>query len=240
LATPEQRIVVVRGDVLSYTVEFLRYLRDAANDWHFSGEYNAFQRESPCHHRLMALWNKPFLAVSSDHSQNGVTTQQVLEDWFDLTQRDFEPVFRFTSNGGQWRFGFGVGRTIHARYEVNQTAQAESIELTLTISFDGTGLSQKSTYLGIYERRTSEKTFKLRSAYAGLDRSSPIYARDFEDLADPFSALSNEKLMAWAFPGLMRIATGTDADAKKWLRSVLGHTGDTPETRRLLSLLATP
>ncbi len=188
----------------------------------------------------MALWNKPFLAVSSDHSQNGVTTQQVLEDWFDLTQRDFEPVFRFTSNGGQWRFGFGVGRTIHARYEVNQTAQAESIELTLTISFDGTGLSQKSTYLGIYERRTSEKTFKLRSAYAGLDRSSPIYARDFEDLADPFSALSNEKLMAWAFPGLMRIATGTDADAKKWLRSVLGHTGDTPETRRLLSLLATP
>jgi len=63
-------------------------------------------------------------------------------------------------------------------------------------------------------------------------------AMDFEELADPFSELSNEKLLTYALPGLRKIATGADADAKGWLRSILNEAMDTPEKRTLLGLLA--
>jgi hypothetical protein len=89
---PGQTIVIVRGGNISYTVEYLRYLQDAKGGWQFAGENSAIQRNSPSHHKFTRFGNKPFLAISSDHSQNGAATQQILEEWFDLTQPDFEPV----------------------------------------------------------------------------------------------------------------------------------------------------
>ena len=82
-------------------------------------------------------------------SQNGVAIQQVIEDWFDLTQPDFKPLFSFTSDGSEWRFAFGVGRRWHAKYKVYETAEAEVIDLTLDVHFDGIGLDQKAVYLGV-------------------------------------------------------------------------------------------
>lgn len=43
-----------------------------------------------------------------------------------------------------------------------------------------------------------------------------------------------------SFPGLQKIATGSDPDAKEWLRSILKEANDTPEKRSLLALLAKP
>ncbi|HEX4809563.1 MAG TPA: hypothetical protein VH325_11575 [Bryobacteraceae bacterium] len=237
---PDQVIVVIRGGVDSYAVEYLRYLRDANGGWSFSGENSALQRNAPSDRKLLSIWNEPFLAISSDHSQTGVATGQMREEWFDLTQPGFEPVFSFTVDGSQSHFGFGVGRTVHATCNVNQTANTQIIELTLNIHFDGVGLDQQSAYLGVYERRADEKTFKLHSASAGLDRRQPIPVKDFADLADPFSAIANEKLLVLAFSGLKKIATGSNSDAREWLSSVLRHTADTPEKRSLINLLTKP
>jgi hypothetical protein len=240
VSKPDQTILIIHGGQLSYTVEYLRYLQASKGGWQFAGENNAFQRNSPSHHKLMQFGGKPFLTISSDHSQIGVATRQVVEDSFDLTQQDFDPVFSITVDGSQGRFGFGVGRTMHAAYAFSQTAGLERIELTLSVHFDGVGLDQEATYLGLYERPTNEKKFTLQSAYSDADRRAVISTRDFEELADPLSELSNERLLTYALPGLQRIAAGSDPDARGWLQSVLSFAKDTPEKRALLELLTKP
>jgi hypothetical protein len=70
-----------------------------------------------------------------------------------------------------------------------------------------------------------------------LAGGTPVSPKDFEDLADPFSGLSNEKLLVYAFPGLEKIAAGSDANAKEWLWSILGQADNTPEKQKLLELL---
>jgi hypothetical protein len=238
VAKPDQVIIAIRGDELAYTVEYLRYLKDSRGGWKFAGENSAFQRNSPSSHRIVRFWNKPFLLISSDLSQIGMATQQKLEEWFDLTRSDLDPVFSVTVDGGEWRFGLGVGRTIHATYTLPQTAGIERIELTLDVSFDGVGLDQRDSFLGLYERRTNENGFTLRKAYLGSDRRTSMSTKDFQELADPFSGVPNEKLLVYALPGLRKIAVGSDGNAKDWLRSVLDYAKDTQEKRALLALLA--
>jgi len=163
----------------------------------------------------------------------------VVEDWFDLTQPDFEPVFSFTPDGSQGRWSMGVSRSIEAKCSFSQAAGIERIEMVLSVHFEGeTGLDLPASYAGVYERTGEEKKFTLRNAYSGLDRRTTIATQDFEELADPFSGLSNEKLLAYALPGLEKIATGTDRDAREWLQTVLSFAKDTPEKRALLDLLA--
>ena len=235
---PDQTIVVIRGGFLAYTVEYLRYLQDPKSGWQFEGEYSAYQKHSPSHHKFMRPWGKPFLTISSDHSQNGMATQQVLEDWFDLTQPDFKPVLSITVDGSESRFNIGVWRTMHATFSLSQPGGIETVSLILDVHFEGIGLNQQDSYVGVYERRAGEKKFTLRNAYSGPGRRTPMATTDFEELADPFSGVSNEELLAYALPGLQKIAAGSDSDAKDWLRSVLNHAGDTPEKRLLLGLLA--
>jgi hypothetical protein len=38
-------------------------------------------------------------------------------------------------------------------------------------------------------------------------------------------------LLAYALPGLQKIAIGSDSEAKEWLRSILEKAKDTPEKR---------
>jgi hypothetical protein len=63
--------------------------------------------------------------------------------------------------------------------------------------------------------------------------------KEFEELAD-LRGLTDEQSLAYAHPGLRKIATGADPEAKEWLRLVLDRTQDTPEKRSLLELLAKP
>jgi len=240
VANPQQEIVIIRGGDFSYTVEYLRYLQSVKGGWQFVGEYSAFKKDGPSRHEVMRVGGKPFLKISSNHTQNGVSIQQELEDWFDLTQLDFEPVFSFTVDGGEDRFGMGVGPKIHAQCKLSQASGLERIDLILSVHFNGPGLKLESMYLGTYDRRSNEKKFVLRNAYSGLDRRSMMSTKDFEELADPFSGLSNEKLLAYARAGLQKIATGSDPEARDWLRSVLNYAENTPEKRMLLELLAKP
>ncbi len=188
----------------------------------------------------MRVGGKPFLKISSDHSQFGFGVSQEIEDWFDLTQPDLEPVFSFTADGGEGRFSMGVGRSIHAQASLSQAAGLERIDLILSVHLDGPGLDLEAMYLGIYERPANQKKFTLRIAYSGLDRRTTISAKDFEELADPFSGVSNQQLLVYALPGLQKIAAGSDPDARQWLQSILSHAKDTPEKRALLDLLTKP
>jgi len=239
IPVPDQQIVVIRGGLYTFAVEYLRYVKEPSGSWRFSGEYNVFSRNSPSHHKLISLWNRPFLSITSDWSQNGAATQQLVESWFDLAQPDFNAVFSFTPDGGQWRFGFGVDRTMHATYRVKQTGQVEIIELTAIVQFASWDPAKASTaFLGVYARPPHERTFRLHSAFVGLDRRTPLPMADFADLIDPSSSVTNEKLMVWALPGLKRIATGSDQTAMGWLRCIVDYAKDTPEKRTLLDLLA--
>jgi hypothetical protein len=117
----------------------------------------------------------------------------------------------------------------------------ERVTLILNVHFNGVvGLNQEASYTGIYERRSNEKKFALRNAYSGLDGRTAMSIIDLEELVDPFSGISNEKLLIYSLPGLQEIAKGSDANAKDWLRSVLDNASDTAEKRLLLGLLAKP
>lgn len=238
ILNPDQAIVIIRGGDLSYTVEYLRYLQDPKGGWQFAGEYSAFKKDGPSNQEVTRVAGKPYLRISSNHSQFGVSISDEREDWFDLTQPSLEPVFSFTAEGGEGRFGMGVGRTIQSQCTLSNAAGVERIQLILSVHFNGPGLNLESIYLGIYDRRPNEKSFVLRNAYSGLDRRTVMSTKDFEELADPFSGVSNEKLLGYALPGLEKIATGSDPDAKGWLNSVLKYAKDTPEKQTLLKLLA--
>ncbi|HEY1757058.1 MAG TPA: hypothetical protein VGG72_16915 [Bryobacteraceae bacterium] len=238
--SPDQALVIIRGGFLSRNVVYLRYLEEPSGGWRFAGARNAYTKEFPSHHEVMRVGSKPFLKISRDDSQIGMGVTQEVEDWFDLTQPDFEPIFSFTLDGDEGRWSMGVGRSIHAQASVSEASGLERIDLVLSIHFSGPGLDVEDIYLGIYERPANAKAFSLRTAYSGLDRRTTISTGDFEELADPFSGLSNEKLLAYALPGLQKIAKGSDPDAREWLQSILNYAKDTPEKRELLDLLKKP
>lgn len=198
-----------------------------------------FAKDGPSNHEVIRVGGKPFLKISSNHSQIGEGITQEDEDWFDLTQQDFEPVFSFVSEGGETRWSMGVGRSITAQCSLSQASGLERIDLMLSVHFEGPGLDLEKMYLGVYERPAAAKKFTLRSAYVGLDRRETISTKDFEELAE-LDALSNEKLLAYALPGLEKVASGSDPEARQWLQSILDHAKDTPEKRTLLKLLTKP
>jgi hypothetical protein len=165
--------------------------------------------------------------------------QQEVEDWFDLTLSDFEPVFSFTSNGSAGGFEFSIARIITAQSNFSQAGQLERIETTLNVHFGGTtGLDVQGSYVGIFQRHPNEKTFTLSAAYSGLDRHTAIPTKDFEDLANPFTDPAKETFMNYALPGLKKIVAGSNSDDRKWLRDFLDNSKDTPEKRMLLELLS--
>src|SRR5262249_33441072 len=114
------------------------------------------------------------------------------------------------------------------------------VKLTLKATFDGVGLAYDRSYVGIYERSADGGSVFLRRAYSSLNQRTPISLEDFRGIADPFSGISNERLLALAFPGLRQIATGSDSDAREWLDMVLQNAGNTPEKKMLVGLMKRP
>ena len=87
VANPDQVVVIIRGGDFSYTDEYLRYFRRPNGEWKFAGENSAHKRNGPSDHALVRLGAKPYLKISSNHSQNGKAVQDEVEDWFDLRSR---------------------------------------------------------------------------------------------------------------------------------------------------------
>lgn len=237
---PDQAILIIQSNARKTDDIYLRYRQDAKGAWQYSGEHSAYINGAPRRYEVFRAGNKPFLKISSDLSEIGGGFSQEVEEWFDLTRSDFDPVFSFTVDGGENRFSFGVSRAISAQAVISQASGRETIELTLEVHFDGPSLAVPATYIGVYERLAGQKNFKLTSAYAGSDRQTVISAKEFEALGDPFEGPSNEQLLVYALPGLRKIATGTDSKATQWLGSILEKAKDTPEKLALVELLAKP
>src|SRR5579863_1530475 len=136
---PDQAIVIIQSNGRKTDDIYLRYRQDAKGRWQFSGEHSAFINEAPRRYEVFRVGAKPFLKISSDFSEIGGGFTQEVEEWFDLTQPDLEPVFSFTVDGGENRFSFGVSRAIHAQCVVSQSPGRETIELIVGVHFDGPG-----------------------------------------------------------------------------------------------------
>jgi hypothetical protein len=235
---PDQEILIIQGNLVRRNDVYLRYLRKTNGEWQFAGERRAWVNEYPRRHEVMRLDGKPFLKISRDRSQAGGALMQEVEDWFDLTQPGFDPVFSFTAQGSCEPFSFAVGHTVRAQAIGRQASGLETIDLILNIHFDGPGLDMAATYVGVYDRSSGEKKFSLRRACSGLNRSAAIPTEDFEGLGGvDFDKLSNQRLLFYAFSGLQKIASGSDENAREWLRIVLSHSDDTREKRTLSELL---
>jgi hypothetical protein len=236
--SPDQTIVIIQsGGIRTHDV-YLRYLQQPDGGWRFAGERLAVLYDDyPRRHEVGRIGSKPFLKISSDLSQVGGGFGQRVEDWFDLTLPDFEPAFSFTAEGSLPNFGFRVNRNLKAQTIPVSTSGIERINLILSVTFTGLGRSLAAEmYTGVYERSSSANKFTLRRAsqgFAGLGTATPT--EDFEALEG--AGLTDEQALVYALPGLQQIATGSDAEAKKWLREALAEVKDTPEKRQLLDLL---
>jgi hypothetical protein len=161
---------------------YVRYLRKKNGDWQFAGTHEAMVNEYPRRHEFAQVNGKPFLKVASDHTQVGFALSQEVEDWFDLTQPTFQPVFSFTRQGSYEPFSEAVGREVRAQATSTRVDGIDAIDVTLTVTFDGPDIGVHAEFEGIYKRSGSARIFSLREAYSGMDRRAAIPLRDFAGL----------------------------------------------------------
>jgi Carboxypeptidase regulatory-like domain len=234
VSNPELALVVIHNEMPGMDL-YLRYAQKPDNLWQFTGEAGAGSRYQAPTHEIVRMWGKPFLKTDQDRSQHGSGIIDDVEEWFDLTDAKFAPVFSFSSEAGSRGFSMAVDTHGTSKAKLGQSSASQQIELRLKMHFLGPGFDVERVFLGIYQRPASGK-FKLVNAYSDPQRLRAISVKEFEALADPMS--DNEvNLLAYALPELRKIASGSDAEAREWLASVLEHSDDSPEKRELVQLL---
>ncbi|HEX4232161.1 MAG TPA: hypothetical protein VHZ07_26070 [Bryobacteraceae bacterium] len=231
IQNPDQVILIVQGDMPVYDV-YLRFEKGSKGDWDFAGEYGVNIRNHPRRHEITRVRGTPFLRVSRQ-GVYGSGVDSEIEDWIDLTQPDFNPVFSFTVQGHDSEYASGIGREIYTIASPTRTG----IDLILDVVFSGPDVDLgHAEYVGTYTRSRGPK-FSLQTVRTS-DGSPTISNKDFENLSEIDSDLTEEQLLVYTLPRLKEIASGQDKDAKDWLKGILDHCKDTPEKRTLLDLLS--
>jgi hypothetical protein len=165
-----------------------------------------------------------------------------VEDWIDLTQRDFKPVFGVILQGQENRLNRGINRSIESSVSSGVVGQTETIDVSVSVRYSGGSDFEVDLgevhYSVKYERRSGQKTFRRREIES--NPPSSITEAKFDKLMDLAKGPSNEKILVYALPGLKEVASGTNAVAKEWLRLMLGGCKDTVEKRLLLELASKP
>lgn len=110
---PDQQIVIIHSGLLAVDDVYLRYMKQGQG-WRFAGAFSAYVKNYPRRYEVFRFNSKPFLKIASDHSQTGFFLLQEVEDWFDLTQPGFDPVFSFTAEGSSRPLCFAVRQTVTA------------------------------------------------------------------------------------------------------------------------------
>ena len=237
LLNPDQAIVVVQGE-LGVVELYLRFLQQPDGAWKFAGAYGASIKNRDPMHQVMRLGGRPFLKVAIQspnfRGPSIVPEPNEKEVWFDLTARDFEPVFSFPTDADQDVNPDGITRHVSA---VPHVEGADAIDLMLTVDFDFFGVQLGSEeFLGRYDRHAGEKDFSLRSAQV-VSGGATMPVQDFLDLSDILFQPGVERMLVYALPGLKELAGGMRNEAKEELRLMLAKCKDTPEKRTLLALL---
>jgi hypothetical protein len=180
---------------------------------------------------------KSFLRVSIQGA-NGSNWDSEIETWFDLSLPDFTPVFAFTVQGSDNRMGLGISREIHASV---LGSDPDTVDLDVEVRYSSRydldlGFA---SYRATYQRPAKQAKFSLRAVHPLRGAAPAISNKAFEDLADVDvdGGVTNEQLLRYTLPRLRAIASGSNAEAKEWLRSVLSRCKDTPEKRTLQALL---
>jgi hypothetical protein len=216
---------------------YLRYLGTRGGGWRFSGAFSPMSRYFPPRHETLRVGNKRFLRIS-DQGVNGSGWGSEYEEWFNLTQPDFAPVFTFSPQG--WGLDYMDDKTLqrvdHSYHEyasVQLDEPSETIRLSIHISFEVSDDKDdyklgSVTYLGVYRRASGQKKFSLRKAYPLLNENAPIPNQRFEAL-DGGIEFKNEEVLFYILKPLKRTAAGPDSPPKRWFRRFLAICEDTPE-----------
>jgi hypothetical protein len=224
------------------TMDYYLRFSNQADTWKFTGYYEAFLRYYDRRHELMRFGDRPFLKISvQGASGTGVASE--IEEWFDLTQVDFDPVFSFPVQGHVALMDRAIGREFKGFASQDRRSNVESIDVTLNVrfTFEDNDLGD-TTFSGVYERPTGKAKFSLQRAYAFTNIAQrpavPNMSNgDFEKMAD-IEGTSIERLLAYALPGLKRIALSDDEDTKEDLRALLKDCQDTAEKQELEKALS--
>lgn len=233
-SNPKTALVVIQNDLPGIDV-YLRYMRNSADAWQFAGAARASAHYGPITREIVRMWGKPFLKTHADWSQNGGGITDHVEEWFDLTNAEFTPVFSFTSEGGTNGFAMRVSTSSKSETRIEQAGANERIELTMKMHFFGFDSDVERLFVGIYERPSNGK-FKLVNAYSDSQHLHPIATNEFEALNDP-EGDREVNLLRYTLAELRKIASSPDADARQWLETVLEYSHDSPEKHELLKLL---
>ena len=232
---PPQAILAIQ----SWPIDIYLRFQENKSMWQYTGAYTAIRKNYPSRYEVSRVGGKPFLRVSVQGA-NGSNWDSEMEEWFDLSQKTFEPAFEFTVQGREDRMGFGVSRSVQA--VAMPDGSADQIKLSARIRFSAyleTDLGSLD-YEATYVRDSSSKNFTLRDVQPSLEHGPKITTAEFEALANIVTddGITAEQLMPYVMPRLREIASGTDIDTKRWLESILSFSKDTPEKRELEALLS--
>jgi len=225
---------------------YFRFLQDASG-WRFAGLQHAIIKNHGERHEIGDVGKKRFLRTSRQGA-SGSDMDSEIETWFDLSRPDFESAFEFTVQGVDSRLGSGVTREVRASVSGSRPAGRnyltgtddpdETIDLDVEVRYSGSGVDLGfGEYWATYARAPNQKKFSLREVRPSRRDVPAISKSDFDDLANINGGPSNEQLLVYALPRLKNLASGSDADNKEWLRSILSRCKDTPEKRTLQALL---
>jgi hypothetical protein len=220
---------------------FLRFSKED-NGWRFAGYHIAPLKYYPSRHGMMRFDSKPFLKVSVQ-GESGTGLASEIEEWFDLTLPEFKPVFSFLVQGHRSLTDIDIAREVYGFASQDRGSTVETIRLGLLVrfSFDDNDLGELD-FSGIYERSSGDSKFQLRRAGINRDYAGslvPMANKDFEDLTEMYPGPGIEKLLVYVLPGLQELASGTDVQTKKELKTLLEGCKNTSEKRELEALLET-
>jgi hypothetical protein len=233
---PDQEILLVQGDLTPADV-YIRFLKQKNGAWKFSGVQGAQIHNHPRRHEVDRSSGTPFLRISSQ-GVRGSGIDSEIENWYDLTQPGFEPVFSFTSQGYKRWPEFGIGRKVSAYL----SAQKNSIDVMLAVEFnamddDGEIPLGSANYSAVYTRPDPAKPFRIEAASTDFRQKSKVPPSEFEALADINSEISNEDLVKLDMAALTELASGKDIAARNRLKRLLNHFDNTTEVLKLKALL---
>ena len=234
---PLQTVLVLEHKLSGFRV-FLRYERSNDGAWQFSGAYEPFAKYFPLTHRLIHLGTKPFLIVT-EQGAAGTGLSSMIESWFDLTRKNFEPALRFTSAVEYETYAKGIGRNTTGKVVAITAQPVDRVTVDYRVEFEGYGTDGDRIPVGsrrdrVVYTRTSSGIFDLDQKLSTVGSSEVKAFYDFSK-AD-FDAV---EFLKFNFRKLREIAGGNGGNPKSraWLTEFLQSGIDTPEARQLRTLL---
>jgi hypothetical protein len=225
---PEQAIVIIEchrspGD------HYIRYTRRSDGSWRCEGSQDFFIHHWPRRHEVERDNGELFLRVSRQ-GDYGTGLSVEIEEWFDLTRPGFEPVFEFPVQGH-----YNQPQLMGTEFTAHLIVNPAELVVMLFVTFETDASQEHVTELGKREltakyARNRKGEFRCASVTDGAS------CTDFEALSTS-GGPSEEDLVRLSFDVLKNVATGRDANQKRWLRAYLAQRKNTPEVRELRALL---